>query len=118
MGTIKVAIIPADETKRVEFKEIENTLPEFQKIVDGYIEAVRLRDNEQSVALDYYCNEEFLYREDLLPNMRATALYILSFNTTNLIGGDVVCVGGVDAHGNTKGLDAKQEAHLRKLFDF
>lgn len=113
---IKVAIIPADETKPVEFKEIEGTLEEYQRVVDGYIEAVRLRDNDQSVAMDYYCNEEFLYREDLLPNMRATALYILSFNANNLIGGDVICVGGVDAHGNTKGLNAKQEAHLRKLF--
>lgn len=116
---IKVAIIPADETKRVEFKEIEGTLTEYQQIVDGYIEAVRLRDNgDQSVAMDFYCNEEFLYREDLKPNLRATALYILSFNAQNLIGGDVVCVGGVDAHGNTKGLNKKQEAHLRKLFDF
>lgn len=113
---IKVAIIPADEDKPVEYKEIENTLAAKQKIVDGYIEAVRLRDTADSVAMDYYCNEEFLFREDLEFNRRASALYIMSFYAAGYIKGDVVVIGGVDEHGNEKGLNAKQEAHLRSLF--
>jgi hypothetical protein len=116
-STIRVAIIRADEEQPVEFTEIENTLAAKQKIVDGYIEAVRLRDNQYgSVAMDYYCNEEFLYRPDLEVNRRATALYLLSFMTVNPIGGDIVVIGGVDQHGNDKGLTKQQEDHLRKLF--
>lgn len=113
---MKVAIIPADETQPVEFKEIEGGLTAYQKIVDGYIEAVRLRDNLDSVAMDYYCNEEFLFRDDLEHNPRASALYTLSFYTQGYIKGDVVVIGGVDDYGNDKGLNAKQEAHLRGLF--
>lgn len=114
---MKVAIIPADTSKPVEFTEIPNTLEAKQKIVDGYIEAVRLRDNEYgSMAMDYYCNEEFLYREDLEFNRRASALYMLSFSTAGRIFGDVVVIGGVDAHGNDKDLSESQANHLRTLF--
>jgi Domain of unknown function (DUF3846) len=116
-STIRVAIIRADESQPVEFTEIENTLAAKQHIVDGYIEAVRLRDNQYgSMAMDFYCNEEFLYREDLEANRRASALYLLSFMAVNYIGGDVVCIGGVDQHGNDKGLSREQEDHLKKLF--
>jgi hypothetical protein len=118
MNTIRVAIIPADDIEPIQFTEIENTLKAKQKIVDGYIEAIRLIDNQSgSMAMDYYCNEEFLYRPDLEVNYRASALYLLSFGEVNRIFGDVVCIGGVDQHGNDKGLSKKQEAHLRKLFD-
>jgi hypothetical protein len=118
MSTIKVAIIPSDDIKPIEFVEIENTLEAKQKIVDGRIEAVRLRDSEQgSVAMDFYCNDEFLFRDDLEPNYRAIALYIVSFNTMGLIKGDVVCIGGVDQHGNDKGLNAKQEKYLKVMFE-
>lgn len=114
---MKVAIIPADETMPIRFTEIDNTLEAKQKIVDGYIEAVRLRDNEHgSVAMDFYCNEEFLYREDLEPNMRASALYLFSFGAKNIICGDVVCIGGVGPHGEDLPLSDKQEAFLRFCF--
>lgn len=114
---MKVAIIPADETQPVQFTEIENTLAAKQQIVDGYIEAVRLRDNEYgSVAMDYYCNEEGLYREDLEFNRRASALYMLSFSAPGYIKGDVVCIGGVDKHGNDMDLTQKQQDRLRILF--
>jgi hypothetical protein len=114
---MRVAIIPADDTKPVLFTDIPNTLEAKQKIVDGYIEAVRLRDNDHgAVAMDFYCNEEFLYREDLENNMRASALYLLSFGVRNIIGGDVVCIGGVDAHGNDKPLSQKQEDFLKFCF--
>jgi len=55
-----VAIIPADDIEPIEFKEIEPGLAEYQKIVGGYIEAVRLVDSPTSVAMDYYCNEDFI----------------------------------------------------------
>lgn len=114
---MKVAIIPADDTLPIRFTEIENTLAAKQKIVDGYIEAVRLRDNEEgSVAMDFYCNEEFLYREDLEPNMRASALYLFSFGAPNIICGDVVCIGGVDDEGNDLPLSEKQIEFLRFSF--
>jgi hypothetical protein len=114
---MRVAIIPADDTKPIRFTEIENTLAAKQQIVDGYIEAVRLLDNEHgAVAMDFYCNEEFLYREDLEPNMRASALYLFSFGAKNVICGDVVCIGGVDAEGNDLPLSQKQEDFLKFCF--
>lgn len=114
---MKVAIIPADDTMPIRFTDIPNTLEAKQKIVDGYIEAVRLRDNELgAVALDFYCNEEFLYREDLAPNMRASALYLFSFGDKNVICGDVVCIGGVDRYGNDLPLNTKQEEFLKFCF--
>jgi hypothetical protein len=115
--TIKVAIIPADLTKPVEFKEIESNLKNYQQIVGGYIEAVRLREHGQSVAMDFYCNEDFLSMEDPQFNDRASLLYSLSFGTRGYILGDVVCIGGVDQHGNDKGLLPRQERHLRNLFE-
>jgi hypothetical protein len=117
MATIKVAIIPADELKPVEFKEIESNLKAYQEIVGGYIEAVRLHDHGQSVAMDFYCNEDFHSLEDPKFNPRASLLYTLSFKTQGYICGDVVCIGGVDQHGNDKGLLPRQERHLRNLFE-
>lgn len=117
VAIIKVAIIPADHSKPVEFKEVANTLKSYQKIVDGYIEAVRLNEHGQSVAMDFYCNEDFLSRPDLEVNDRASLLYTLSFSTQGYIRGDVVVIGGVDEHGNDKGLLPRQERHLRNLFE-
>lgn len=114
---MKVAIIPADETMPIRFTDIPDTLEAKQKIVDGYIEAVRLRDNDLGcVAMDYYCNEEFLFRDDLENNMRASALYLFSFGVPNIIKGDVVCIGGVDKHGNDMPLSEKQERFLKENF--
>lgn len=114
---MRVAIIPADDTKPVLFTDMPDTLEAKQKVVDGYIEAVRLRANEQgAVAMDFYCNEEFLYREDLEPNMRASALYLFSFGAKNIICGDVVCIGGVDSHGSDKPLSKEQEDFLKFCF--
>lgn len=114
---MKVAIIPADETMPIRFTEIENTLEAKQKIVDGYIEAVRLRANKHGcIAMDFYCNEEFLYREDLQPNMRASALYLYSFYDKNVICGDVVCIGGVGPHGEDLPLSDEQVEFLRRTF--
>lgn len=117
MGTIKVAIIPADHSKPVEFKEIESGLKTYQQIVGGYIERVALREHGQSVAMDFYCNEDFHSLEEPVFNDRASLLYTLSFHARGYILGDVVCVGGVDQHGNTKGLGPRQERHLRNLFE-
>jgi hypothetical protein len=117
MSLSRVAIIPADDSIPVTFKELELTLKEYQKIVGGYIEAVRLRDRPGlSVQMDYYINEDGLGMQ--LPfNPRATLLYELSFKARGFIVGDAVCIGGVDAEGNDVGLNEKQEAHLRMLFD-
>lgn len=116
--TISVAIIPADITEPLRFTEIENTLEAKQKLVDGWIEAVRLRSNKHGMlAMDMYCNEEFLYREDLGENLRAMALYMYSFYTVNDLRGDVICIGGIDAEGNDIGLSTEQEEFLRKTFD-
>lgn len=117
MGKIKVAIIPADHTKPIEFKEVEEGLKTYQEIVDGRIEAVRLPEHGQSVAMDFYCNEDFLSRPDLEVNDRAYLLYTLGFGSQGYIRGDIVCVGGVDQHGKTKGLSARQERHLRNMFE-
>jgi hypothetical protein len=117
MATIKVAVIPADHRKPVEFKEIESSLKAYQEIVGGYIEAVRLPEHGQSVAMDFYCNEDFLSRPDLEVNDRASLLYTLGFKSQGYIRGDVVCIGGVDKHGNVKGLSPRQERHLRNLFE-
>lgn len=114
----KIAIIPADITKPVEFRDVEKTdLKLYQGIVDGYIEAVRLNEHGKSVAMDFYCNEDFLSRSDLEFNPRATLLYELSFKARGYIRGDVVCIGGVDQHGNDVGLLPRQERHLRNLFE-
>jgi hypothetical protein len=114
---MRVAIIPADDNEPVTFKDIESTLKEYQKIVGGYIEAVRLRDRPGlSVAMDYYINEDGLGMG--LPfNPRATLLYELSFKMRGLIVGDAVCIGGVDEEGIDVGLNEIQESHLRTLFD-
>lgn len=111
-----VAIIPADQELPIEFKEIESGLSAYQKIVGGYIEAVRLIDSPLSVAMDYYCNEDFL-AEQLPFNPRATLLYFLSFEVQGYICGDVVCIGGVDRYGNDVGLSERQAQHLRDLFN-
>lgn len=111
-----VAIIPADDDLPMEFKEIESGLSAYQKIVGGYIEAVRLTDGPLSVAMDYYCNEDGL-AEQLPLNRRATLLYYLSFGVQGYIVGDVVCIGGVDRYGNDKPLSVRQADHLRDLFN-
>ncbi len=117
-STIAVAIIPADILEPMQFTEIENNLVEKQKIVDGHIEAVRLRANEHGMlAMDMYCNEEFLYREDLGENLRAMALYMYSFFEVNDLRGDVIMIGGIDAEGNDVGLSDEQTEFLRKTFD-
>lgn len=114
----KIAIIPADHSKPVEFREVEKTdLKLYQGIVGGYIEAVRLREHGQSVAMDFYCNEDFLSMEDPVFNDRASLLYTLSFMTRGYICGDVVCIGGVDQNGNDLGLSPRQERHLRNMFE-
>lgn len=116
--TIKVAIIPADIQVPMRFTEIENTLEAKQKIVDGYIEAVRLRENDHGmIAMDMYCNEEFLYRDDLGENLRAMALYMYSFLSVNELRGDVVLIGGVDEEGDDIGLTEAQQDFLRRTFD-
>ncbi len=111
---MKVAIIPVDLEQPIEFKDIEGTLQDFQQIVGGYIEAVRLGNNEVSVALDYYCNEDFytLEGENHARNERASMLYQLAFRYPGHIMGPVVCVGGVDSRGNTVGLTDAQVTHL------
>ena len=116
--TIAVAIIPADIDLPMRFTEIENTLEAKQKIVDGYIEAIRLRENAHGmVAMDMYCNEEFLYRDDLGENLRAMALYMYSFLSVNELRGDVVLIGGVDEEGDDIGLTEAQQDFLRRTFD-
>jgi hypothetical protein len=114
---MKIAIIPADDTQPIEIKDVETNLRVYQQIVDGLIEAVRLVDNEHgSVAMDMYVNEEYLARSDLEPNMRASALYLISFHTANVLYGDAVLIGGVDARGNDKGLSKKQVDHIKLCF--
>ena len=113
---MRVAIIPADPDLPMRFEDIEPGLASYQKIVGGYIEAVRLADGPVSMAMDYYCNEDFL-AEQLPFNPRASLLYFLSFQTQGYICGDVVCIGGVDAYGNDVGLSERQATHLRELFN-
>lgn len=113
---MRVAIIPADPDLPMRFEEIEPGLASYQKIVGGNIEAVRLVDGPLSVAMDYYCNEDFL-AEQLPFNSRATLLYFLSFEVQGYICGDVVCIGGVDRYGNDVGLSERQANHLRDLFN-
>lgn len=116
--TIKVAIIPADIQMPIQFTEIENTLEAKQKLVDGYIEAIRLRENAHGmVAMDMYCNEEFLYRDDLGENLRAMALYMYSFLSVNELRGDMVLIGGVDEEGDDIGLTEAQQDFIRRTFD-
>ena len=116
--TITVAIIPADIDHSIRFEEIPNTLEAKQKIVDGYIEAIRLRKNKHGMlAMDMYCNEEFLYRDDFGENLRAIALHLMSFYDIIDIRGDVVVIGGVDEEGDDVGLSTEQQKFLRKTFD-
>lgn len=116
--TIKVAIIPADIQMPIQFTEIENTLEAKQKLVDGYIEAIRLRENAHGmIAMDMYCNEEFLYRDDLGENLRAMALYMYSFLSVNELRGDMVLIGGVDEEGDDIGLTEAQQDFIRRTFD-
>lgn len=114
---MKVAIIPADDTMPIRITDIPNTLEAKQKVVDGYIEAIRLSDNEWgSMRMDMYCNEEFLYRDDFAQNMRASALWLLDTRIPQIIYGDVVVIGGVDAKGEDMPLSDEQVEHLRKSF--
>lgn len=116
--TIKVAIIPADIQVPIRFTEIENTLEAKQKLVDGRIEAVRLRANEHGMlAMDMYCNDEFLFRDDLGENLRAMALYMYSFYDVNELRGDMVVIGGIDKEGHDVGLSEAQQDFLRRTFD-
>lgn len=115
---IKVAIIPADIAEPIQFTEIENTLEAKQKLVDGRIEAVRLRANEHGMlAMDMYCNDEFLFRDDLGENLRAMALYMYSFYSVNELRGDMVVIGGIDKEGHDIGLSEAQQDFLRRTFD-
>lgn len=116
--TITVAIIPADIQVPIRFTKIENTLEAKQKIVDGNIEAIRLRENKHGMlAMDMYCNEEFLFRDDLGENVRAIALYMFSFYITNDLRGDMLLIGGIDAGGNDIGLSDAQVEFIEKTFD-
>jgi Domain of unknown function (DUF3846) len=114
---MRVAIIPADTEEPMRFEEIDadSAYDFYNRTVGGLIEAVRLRDNELSVAMDYYVNEDFI-AEGLPFNPRATALYELSFSVQGYMCGNAVVIGGVDAHGNDVGLNQKQENHLLSLF--
>jgi hypothetical protein len=114
--TIKVAIIPADIEEPMRFEEIPNTLEAKQKIVDGYIEAIRLPANEHGMlAMDMYCNEEFLFGE-YGENLRAIALWMYAFGEPNDLRGDMVIIGGVDRYGDDIGLSPEQEEFLKKTF--
>jgi hypothetical protein len=114
---MRVAIIPADDTMPIRITTIENTLEAKQKIVDGYIEAIRLEDNEWgSMRMDMYCNEEFLYRTDFTENMRASALWLFSTRVPQVIWGDTVLIGGVGPTGEDLPLSDDQVAYLKKTF--
>lgn len=114
---IRVAVIPADIDEPIRFEDIPNTLQAKQKIVDGYIEAIRLRANEHGMLdMDMYCNEESLYRDDLGENVRAIALYLYSFYTINDLRGDMVIIGGIDKDGHDIGLSDEQQEFLQKTF--
>lgn len=114
--TIRVAIIPADIEEPIRYEDIPNTLEAKQKIVDGYIEAIRLKANRHGmIDLDMYCNEEFLYGE-YGENIRAIALYLYSFMEPADLRGDMVVIGGVDDEGDDIGLSPEQEEFLKKTF--
>jgi hypothetical protein len=112
---IKVAIIRADPASPIEFKEIEgNLLDEYQAIVGGLIEAVRIPENQFTPAMDYYVNEDGLGLQ--LPfNVRATVLYEVGFRTRGYIVGDAVVIGGVDSEGEDIGLNERQEYFLQNF---
>ena len=54
----KINVIIVEPNKEPVIKEIDNTLDELQKIVDGYIEIVNLEDD-----VDLICNDEGKIRD-------------------------------------------------------
>lgn len=102
----EVLVIPADITKPCSL-QIVSTLEEMQKLVGGYIEAVRVdmgrvRDPRLPIGVRFdfaatlYVNEEFRFYPELVENYRASQLYPWSGG----IYGDAFLAGPTDMAGN------------------
>lgn len=99
MSKSAVVITPALEASVIDISD--NELSKLQSAVDGYIEAVVVSSD-----VVMWVNEEFVFRQDLLPNPVASAFYS-SVGGTRPIFGTVVLTGGTDPEGYTLGLTAQ-----------
>lgn len=98
MAQGKAVIIRTSGEKEVVTFTIGDSYEMIRNAVNGWIECVRLSENE-----DLWCNENGL-AEGLPLNPYATAIYCETFSANNPVVGDVIITGGADEEGETLGL--------------
>ena len=117
---IKYAVIPADPTQPIQFKEAAPTLDLWQEEVGGYIEPIHIRPNAMTepvpvtTSMEFFANEEG--KLDQLPhNHRASLLAWKSLRQGDYISGNVVVYGDSDRDGECLGLTDEQVGILKAL---
>lgn len=109
----KLAVkVPAEGTATV-IDYSGNELENLQSHVGGWIEQITLSQGNYTM----FVNEEG--KLNGLPyNMKATALFIANFPTTDdIIVGDVLITGGVDKEGEQLGLDQATASEIVSEFN-
>ncbi|PDY14191.1 hypothetical protein COO16_04310 [Bacillus pseudomycoides] len=104
--TIRIARLNQNQ-KLLKVVEVENKLHVFQKIVDGYIECVRITPE-----IDLWCNAECLLREDLNLNV----LLVHQGEPFSYIKGNVYFASH-DDEGNTTSLSDEHIQELQKKWN-
>lgn len=108
MSKSAVVITPELEMSVIDISDNDLVLKQLQSAVDGYIEAVPLGD------VMMWVNEEFIFRQDLLPNLLASALFS-EVGGTRPIFGTVVLTGGTDPEGYSLGLTTQEVSEVERL---
>lgn len=104
----KSAVVITPELEMSVIDIADNELAQLQSAVDGYIEPVALGD------VVMWVNEEFVFRQDLLPNLLASAFFS-EVGGTRPIFGTVVLTGGTDPEGYTLGLSAYEVSDIERM---
>lgn len=104
----KSAVVITPELEMSVIDIATNELAQLQSAVDGYIEAVPLGD------VMMWVNEEFVFRQELLPNLLASAFYS-EVGGTRPIFGTIVLTGGTDPEGYTLGLTAYEVSDIERM---
>lgn len=108
MTNIKAVLIEAETELVIVTNEFENTLENMQQFVQGYIEAVTLRyDNETDRAITAWMNEEGKLL-DLKPSL---AVVGRDFEVLDVIAGNVL-ITAVDSEGETVGLTQEEADYV------
>jgi hypothetical protein len=103
---IKIILIPVDEDKPIELREVGGKLEEYQGFVGGYIEVLNTDD------CSMYVNDEGKIAS-LPPNRRATDFLFAKIpEFWDIIVGDAVVVGPPDGEGNDTSVPPEVVSHF------